>query len=69
MLGSLWHPIDKAGSATSFSSGDAFPNVNLSDKNPKLENEINVDATGWILTIYVQQNKIKKLIMIQIARQ
>ena len=60
MLGSLWHPIDKAGSATSFSSEDAFPNVNLSDKNPKLENEINVDATRWILTIYVQQNKIKK---------
>ena len=35
-LGSLRYQIGKAGSATSFSSEDAFPNVILSAKNLKL---------------------------------
>ena len=32
VLASLRHPIDKAGSTTSFSSEDAFPSVGLSAK-------------------------------------
>ena len=32
MLGGLRHPINKAGSTTSFSPEDAFPNVSLSPK-------------------------------------
>ena len=66
MLGSLRHPIDKAGSKTSLSSEDAFPNNSLSARNLKLfindsdRKEIgnNVDVTGRILASYVQQNKI-----------
>ena len=54
MLGSLRHSIDKAGSATSFSSEDAFPSVSLSAKKLKFfisdsdikENENNADVTG-----------------------
>ena len=30
---SLWHPIENAGSATSFSSEDAFPSVSFQLKN------------------------------------
>ena len=69
MLGSLQHPIGEAGSATSFSFEDFFPSVSLSAKKLKLflndsdskENENNVDVTGWMLTIYVQQNKLNKI--------
>ena len=69
MLGSLQHPIGKAGSATSFNFEDFFPSVSLSAKKLKLflidsdskENENNVDVTGWMLTIYVQQNKLNKI--------
>ena len=54
MLGSLRHPIDKAGSITSFSSKEAFPKISLSSKkvkrfiddNDSKENENNVDVTG-----------------------
>ena len=54
MLGSLQHPIGKAGSATSFNFEDFFPSVSLSAKKLKLflndsdskENENNVDVTG-----------------------
>ena len=35
MLGSLRHPIDKAGSITSFSSKEAFPKISLSSKKVK----------------------------------
>ena len=56
MLGSLRHPIDKAGSITSFSSKEAFPKISLSSKkvkrfidgNDSKENENNVDVTGWM---------------------
>ena len=68
MLDSLLHPIDKAGSTTSFSSENTFSSVSLSTDKLKSfindtdnkENENNVDATGSILTSYVQQNKIRK---------
>ena len=46
-----------------------FPSVSLSAKKLKLfindrdskENEKNVDVTEWILTSYVQKNKINKI--------
>ena len=69
MLGSLRHSIDKSDSITLFGSEDTFPSVSLSAKKLKLfindcdskENENNVDVTGWILTSYVQKNKINKI--------
>ena len=69
MLGSLRHSIDKSDSITLFGSEDTFPSVSLSAKKLKLfindrdskENEKNVDVTGWILTSYVQKNKINKI--------
>ena len=39
MLGSLRHPVDKAGSTTSFSSENTFPRVSLSAE--KLKSFIN----------------------------
>ena len=69
MLGSLRHSIDKSDSITLFGSEDTFPSVSLSAKKLKLfindrdskENEKKVDVTGWILTSYVQKNKINKI--------
>ena len=51
---SLQHPIDKAGSTTSFSSENTFSSVNLSAEKLKSfindsdnkENENNIDTTG-----------------------
>ena len=69
MLGSLRHSIDKSDSITLFGSEDTFLSVSLSAKKLKLfindrdskENEKKVDVTGWILTSYVQKNKINKI--------
>ena len=69
MLGSLRHSIDKSDSITLFGSEDTFPSVSLSAKKLKLfindrdskENEKKVDVAGWILTSYVQKNKINKI--------
>ena len=74
---SLQKLIGKAYSTTSFSSEDVFPSVSLSVKKLELvindddgkENENIVDVTGLALTSYVHQNKIIKLIMVQVARQ
>ena len=54
MVPSLRHPIDKAGSTTSFNFEDPFPSVSLSDKELKLfindsgskENKNKIDITG-----------------------
>ena len=54
ILGCLQHPIDNAGSTTSFSSDAAFPSVSLSAKKLKLfvndsdskEDENKANVTG-----------------------
>ena len=61
--------INKASSTTSFSFKDAFRSVSLSAKKLKRfindsegkENEKNADVSGWMLTSYVQKNKINKI--------
>lgn len=67
MLGSLWHPIDKAGRTTLFSSENTFSTGSLSAKklksfindNDNKDNQNN--AREWILTSYVLQKKINKI--------
>ena len=55
MLGTLWHPIYKAGSTTSFSSEDAFPSISWSAK--KLKFSLMIVIVKRMKTMFILQDK------------